>query len=49
MVLLDIPMPKNCIKCPLRLQSDCILNQNKTDYETYEEQYKHCPLKEVQE
>ena len=48
MVLLDIPMPKDCIQCPLRIQADCVLKQD-ADYETYEEQYKHCPLKEVQE
>jgi len=48
MVLIDMDKPTNCIDCPLRLQSDCMINKKSRDYETYEEQYRHCPLREVQ-
>lgn len=49
MVLIDMEKPKDCIYCPiLESGGDCMLIEDCSRYTTYEEQYRDCPLKEVQ-
>lgn len=51
MVILDIPMPKDCRECPLRIDYDCPIHERVEGehYATDTEEYAHCPLREVQE
>lgn len=50
MVLIDIDKPKECQKCPLcGYEGNCVLIPDDDQKETFEEQYRDCPLKEVQE
>lgn len=49
MVLIDMDKPKDCIYCPiLESGGDCMLIDDCSQYDTYEQQYADCPLKEVQ-
>lgn len=50
MVLIDIPMPKSCIDCPvLDINKDCPFYPHDEQCGTFEEQYELCPMREVQE
>lgn len=51
MVLIDMDKPKDCIYCPLLAAVDrcALMPQAEADrYETWNDMYRHCPLKEVQ-
>ena len=49
MVLIDIPMPRNCEECPvINAYGDCPFYPKNDQVDTFREQYRRCPLKEVQ-
>ena len=49
MVLIDIPMPRNCEECPvINADGDCPFYPKDDQVDTFREQYRRCPLKEVQ-
>lgn len=49
MVLIDMRKPESCVDCPfLTVDEDCRLRPE-LRVESFREQYKNCPLKEVQE
>ena len=52
MVLIEnMEKPKECHECPILpdFLADCPLLPKENPADTFEEQYKQCPLKEVQE
>ena len=50
MVLIEnMEKPKDCESCPLcDYDGDCVLIPDGDQKDTFEEQYRDCPLKEVQ-
>lgn len=51
MILIEgMDKPENCMVCPFTdVDEDCILRKEETSgMETFNEMYRHCPLKEVQ-
>ena len=49
MVLIDMDKPKECEPCPFcDYDGDCVLIPDGDQKDTFEEQYRDCPLKEVQ-
>ena len=49
MVLIDIPMPRHCEECPvINADGDCPFYPEDDQVDTFAEQYRRCPLKEVQ-
>lgn len=50
MVLIDMDKPKECEPCPFcEYGGDCVLIPDCDQKDTLEEQYRDCPLKQVQE
>lgn len=51
MIQIDMNKPDTCTVCRFRDVGDldCLLNPESNDYDTYEEQYEHCPLIEVKD
>ena len=51
MVLIDMDKPESCMSCPFTdVDEDCILNKKgSSGMDSFYEQYRECPLKEVQE
>lgn len=50
MVLIDMEKPEDCLDCPFinNYTNDCSLRQKEDQVGTFEEQYKRCPIREVQ-
>ena len=50
MVLIDMDKPESCMSCPFTdADEDCIFNKEESSgMESFYEQYRYCPLKEVQ-
>ena len=51
MLMIDMDKPEDCLDCPFiqNYTHDCSLRPKEDQVETFEEQYKRCPIIEVQE